>query len=129
MMLLRAHLYTEAVMEDLIRLRLPHGQVMIEKAGLRYYQKVLLVQALGVLDARLINALQAMNHVRNDFAHEIDKELTDADVSRIGASYGNMLKKMKEIDGGSDTKKTLRMLLSYICGRLDEAIHDLKTSP
>jgi hypothetical protein len=129
MMLLRAHLYTEAVMEDFIRLRLPHGQVMIEETRLEYHQKVLLVEALGILDARLIAALKALSKVRNAFAHKIDKELSVDDVSQIGASYGKMLKKLKQIDGGSDTKKTLRMLLSYICGRLDEALHDLKTSP
>lgn len=127
MMLLRAHLYSEAVMEDLIRLGLPQGEVVNKRANLEYHQKVLLVEALDILEARLIAALKALNKVRNGFAHKIEKQLTFGDVLQIGASFERKLQNFRE-KADSDTVKTLKLLLSFVCGRLDAALHDLKNS-
>ena len=131
MIVLRAHLYAEAAMNNLIRIRLPHREVLTRKNVLKYAQKLLLVQALGIFDSRIIGALRALNNLRNDFVHEIDKQLTFDDVLKIGASLEKKLQKLRE-KAGSDTVKTLKLLLSFVCGRLNAALHDLKknsTSP
>ena len=121
MMLLRAHLYSEAVLENLIQIRLPHGEAVNERARLGYYQKLILVQALGILKSPAITALETLNKVRNEFVHEIDKELTFQDVLRIGDSFGKELEDTKQ-QTGSDTVETLKHMLSYICGHLDGAL-------
>lgn len=127
MMLLRAHLYSEAVLEDLIRHRLPNGEVVNKKAQLEYHQKLLLVEAMGLLVTPHVAALKALNKVRNQFAHQIDKELTFDDVQRIGSPLGKTFESHKQ-QGGSDTLETLKILLGYLCGRLDGRLLALKES-
>jgi|CXWL01.1.fsa_nt_gi hypothetical protein len=122
LILLRAHLYSEAAMKNLIQLRLPQGQVVVNKeARLTYSQKLLLVQALGILDPRVIAAFKALNKVRNEFAHDIDREFTFHDVLRIGDSMKEEFEKDRQ-HHGTDTVGVLRSFLCYICGGLDGAI-------
>lgn len=127
MMLLRTHLYAEAVLVDLIRHQLPNGEVVNKKARLQYHQKLLLVEALDILVPAHVASLKALNTVRNEFAHEIDKELTFDDVERIGSPLGETFEGHKQ-QGGSDTVETLKILLGYLCGRLDGRLHSLKNS-
>lgn len=125
MMLLRAHLYSEARLEDLIRIGLPCGEIINERARLSYHQKLIVVQGLGILKSREITALDALNKVRNEFAHKIDRELTLQDVLRIGNSFGKEFEEIRQ-KAGSDTVVTLKCMLGRLCGYLDGLIHGLE---
>jgi len=124
MMLLRAHLYSEALLENFIRIGIPGGELINNTARLTFHQKLIIVEALGVLPSPLISSLRSLNKVRNEFSHEIDKELDFSDVSLIGKPLGRIFEETAR-ETNSDTARTLKQIIGYLCGRLD-GTHEAK---
>ena len=114
MMILRAHLYSENLLDRIISSLLPRGDRIIENGSLTYAQKVNLVDALDRLPDELISSLKNLNKIRNQCAHELSKEITEADVTRIGSPLG---KRFSEIKRKSEfnVSAILRRLILSIC--------------
>jgi hypothetical protein len=47
--LLRGHLYLESLLEQIIAVRLPRGDKILQNGNLSFYQKLTLVESLNVL--------------------------------------------------------------------------------
>ena len=122
MVILRAHLLTENLLEQLILAGLSRGDRILDEGNLTYYQKLILTAALDLLPDPIISSLRNLNKVRNDCAHQLEKTITENDVSKIGTSLG---KKFVEIrhEANFDDLTVLRHLLYYVVGAMSGTLH------
>ena len=119
--ILRAHLFTETLLERFITARLPRGDKLIEHGNLSYHQKLCAVEALQVLKDSAISSLRNLNKVRNQCAHELSKQISGADIARIGNPLGPEYRRIKR-DSNFDDVKLLRLLIYYLCGYINGAL-------
>lgn len=141
MLILRAHLFTENLLERLIRLSLPRGDKVIEAASLSYAQKLVLVEALEELPDAVASSLRGLNKLRNQCAHQLGRTVSDADVVRIGSPLGVSFTQFHR-EAKYDPTETLRKVASYVAGYMTgvchvseeekvakEKLHDIKAKP
>lgn len=112
--LLRTHLFAEAMLQHVIEAHLPRGEKVTKAGRLSFAQKLVLVEALCAIDESLATALRHLNKLRNECAHDIQRTLGDADVTKLISAFGS---------GGWDddfhtatTNVRLRKALHYMCG-------------
>jgi hypothetical protein len=117
MLLLRGHLYSENLLERLINFGLPRGDKLMENASLSYHQKLLLVEALDFLPDMIASSLRNLNKLRNQCAHQLNKKITEADITRIGSPLGKVFTEYKR-GANFDEAATLRRVINHICGHL-----------
>jgi hypothetical protein len=117
MLLLRGHLYSENLLERLINFGLPRGDKLMESANLSYNQKLLLVEALDFLPDTIASSLRNLNKLRNQCAHQLNKKITEADITRVGSSLGKEFTEYKR-EANFDEAATLRKVINHVCGYL-----------
>lgn len=117
MLVLRAHLYSENLLERLINFKLPRGDKIIESANLSYHQKLVLVESLDCLPDSVVSVLRNLNKLRNQCAHELDKKIADGDVMRVGGQLGRNFTRMKR-EAKFEGTVLLRKVIDYVCGFL-----------
>lgn len=117
MLILRAHLFSENLLERLINFKLPRGDKLVESGNLTYNQKLVLVDALDCLPDSVVSSLRNLNKLRNQCAHELHKKITDADITRIGSSLGKDFTRFKR-DAKFDEAELLRKVVDYVSGYL-----------
>lgn len=122
MLILRAHLFTENLLERLIRLNLPRGDKVIEAASLSYAQKLVLVEALEALPDAVASSLRGLNKLRNQCAHQLGRVISDADVVRIGSPLGSSFTQFHR-KAKYDPTETLRKVTSYVAGYMTGVCH------
>ncbi|MCP1174314.1 hypothetical protein [Ralstonia chuxiongensis] len=126
MLVLRAHLFTEALLERLILVSLPRGDKIVEAGNLTYAQKLVLVEALQKLPDDITSSLRGLNKVRNQCAHELGKEISETDVTRIGSPFGAAFSRMR-VSAGGNMGDLLYRAISRICGFMAARCHDSET--
>jgi hypothetical protein len=83
-MVLKAHLIIEDTLMETLRFLLPHpGHVKPETMS--FYDKVSLCGALGFISEYEIAALLTFNTLRNDTAHQLDTEISMADLQQVNS--------------------------------------------
>ena len=125
MLILRGHLFTENLLERLIRLSLPRGDKVIEAASLSYAQKLVLVEAVQHLADSVVSSLRGLNKIRNQCAHELGRAIADADVVRIGSPLGKVFTELHR-ESKYDPVETLKRVIGYIAGFMTSACHVLE---
>ena len=125
MRVLRAHLFSENLIERLLTLRLPRGDKIIENGNFSYHQKLVLLESLDFLPDSLVSALRNLNKLRNLCAHELDKKITEGDITRVGSPLGKKFTLYKR-DAKLDDSVLLGKVIAYICGHLTGACHELE---
>ena len=111
---LRTHLFTEQVLEAHIRSWLQQPEALLG-LNLRYPIKLELVGAFGAIEDRILQSLRALNKLRNDLAHHIDRDISEDHINNIGNPIGESFRKMKaEHPGDLDTQ--LSELLPHLAG-------------
>lgn len=122
MLVLRGHLFSENLLERLIRLKLPRGDIVVDAASFSYAQKLLIVEALEVVPDSIAASLRRLNKLRNQCAHDLGRAVMDADVVRIGSPLG---KQFTAFHRGNkyDPISTLRSVLDYVVGFVTEVCH------
>ncbi len=95
---LRGHLYVEAAIETLILARAPGFEPYLGSPRFSFARKVDVATALGVLTPECAKGVQALNKIRNDFAHDLKREdLTKAEDGRMkGALSARLAAKARE---------------------------------
>ena len=88
---LRFHLLTENMLERIIRASLPRGTSLVRDARLSYAQKLAVVNALGIIDEKIIIALQRLNSLRNTCAHKRKMKVTIKEIDPISEPFGEKL--------------------------------------
>ena len=77
--ILKCHLFIETCLNDLISLSLPNPEIILEKSS--FFQKIILFEALNVsLNKSLIKKLKAINKIRNNYIHNLDKSFTEKEL-------------------------------------------------
>jgi len=117
LLILRVHLYAEYLLERIISSYLPRGDRVIDSANLTFFQKLNIVDSFDVISNSAISSLKNLNKVRNRFVHELERELTFADISQIGRPFGKEFNKLRQ-KYGDDLNICLISILNYLCGFL-----------
>jgi hypothetical protein len=86
---IRIHLYIEFELNTFIKGRLPPGA--FEALKLEYFKKIDLAVALG-LPADLKSPLRKIGEIRNDFAHNLDYKLQEAEVEALFKTFSPTMK-------------------------------------
>jgi len=79
---LRAHLLVEVLIEMLLKKNMNSDKILHER-DFSSYLKIIMVQSMGLARIKIIEALQQLNTIRNNFAHNIKTELEDQSIDKI----------------------------------------------
>ena len=121
-LVLRAHLFSENLLERLINFKLPRGDKVIENGNLSYHQKLVLVESLDCIPDSIVSSLRNLNKLRNQCAHELNKKISDGDVTRIGSPLGKEFTRLKR-KSKFDDAILLRSVINYVCGFMTASCH------
>ncbi|MCK4394397.1 hypothetical protein KAX17_15960 [Candidatus Bipolaricaulota bacterium] len=111
---LRIHLLTEYYLERIINLQLPRGDKLLGNTNLTYAQKLGLVEALTVLDDKAVQSLRNLNRIRNRCAHEMNREITLADIDLIARPLRGEHTRLRR-NYAAQLPEYLRQVLSALC--------------
>lgn len=125
MLVLRGHLFSESLLERIIRLSLPRGDKIVESASFSYAQKLLFTEALDTIPDSVCSSLRGLNKLRNQCAHELGRTITDADVVKIGSPLGKEFTVMHR-QSKYDPVTTLRGVIHYVTGFMTGACNMLE---
>lgn len=125
MLILRAHLFSESLLERLIPLKLRRGDKVIDNGSFTFAQKLVLAEAIDCLDDSITSSLRNLNKVRNQCAHELGRTITGADVTRIGSPVGKYFTKLQR-DNNYEPVSTLRAIVGYVCGYVTGVCHAIE---
>lgn len=125
LLLLRAHLISENLLERIIELELERGDRIIADGNYSYHQKLVLVHALDTVNDGIIQSLKNLNKVRNKCAHELAQHIGNAEIELIGSSLGKKFTEIKRQANFVDSE-ILMGLLAYLCGFLSGHIARLE---
>jgi len=117
MLVLRAHLFSEHLLERLINFRLPRGDKLVENGNLTYHQKLVLIESLDCVPDAIASSLRNLNKLRNQCAHELHKKISEADITKIGSPIGKNYTLFKR-EANFDNVELLRKIIGYIAGYL-----------
>jgi hypothetical protein len=96
-LILQAHLFVENIIDEILCSILKRGDILTEN-NLSFYQKLLVIQASGIIESYLIDILKRLNNIRNKFSHQLQYHLSEKDIDSIGAPFGELYKKIKKSD-------------------------------
>lgn len=119
--LLNVHLLTEYYLEQIILSVLSRGDRLLDDRGVQYSFKLKIVESMDVLPDNLVTALKQMNKLRNSISHEMEYSVSEADIDRVGRSFGKDYTKYKK----QYPEEILETTLMMITARLDQAYRDL----
>lgn len=117
MLVLRAHLFSESILEEIIRLYLARGDRVLEQGNLSYNQKLTLVHSFDKLGDNIFSTLKNLNKIRNECAHQLDKNISEADIRRIGSPLGKNYTRIRKRFNYQETE-ILKGILAYVTGSL-----------
>ncbi len=109
--IIRAHLYVESTLNELIEECLFRPKAMNE-VNLSFWHKVPLAAALGVIPEDFQSPLKQLNALRNKLAHNLDAAISDADVDKLFQSFAQDDRESMTGD------KQLQNILAYMHGCL-----------
>jgi len=96
--ILQTHLFSEHLLEKIIKLNLPKADKLLKGSRLNFSQKLRLVESFDIIEGEIISSLNKLNQVRNDLAHKFDHTFDEKDVERfgkpLGTTYTRILEKM-----------------------------------
>lgn len=97
---LRGHLYVEGAIEELMLAKVPGSEAFL--TVLQFARKLDVAMELGVVTPECAQAVRALNKIRNDFAHDLEREdLSAADDRRMkGALSARLAAKARECVSG-----------------------------
>ena len=117
MIVLRSHLYVENLLERILLITLSRGDKLIESGNLTFHQKLVLVDSLDCMPDEIVSSLRGLNKLRNQCAHELDKQIQMADITKLGSPLGKRFSKIKK-DCKFAEVEVLQHVLLYVVGFL-----------
>lgn len=114
MLVLRAHLYSENLLERLILAHLSRGDKLLENGSLTYHQKLVLVEAVEGLPDSITSSLRRLNKLRNQCAHELGKKIVEIDITKMGSPLGKTFTEFKK-KAEFDDARLLRLVITHVC--------------
>lgn len=124
-LLIRGHLWLEYSINALLERALEDAS-HLDRARLSFSQRLAVAAALGLIEAEEVNAIRAINRLRNRVAHELDAEISTEDEERILQAAGPGLRAVVEKPVGKDATLPVRtgglvyLLVVKLHRRLDQ---------
>jgi hypothetical protein len=118
--ILRIHLVTEYLLEELIRLVLEKNAEPVLSIGLKYSQKLELasklelIEEFNLLPDYVVGSLRKLNKLRNRVAHRLNEFVNDAEILELFVGMESELLYVELMENGQVI--ALRRYLSFICG-------------
>ncbi|MCY7297509.1 hypothetical protein [Alteromonas sp. a30] len=122
---LKAHLYTENFLEKVILSALERGDKLVENGSFSYHQKLLICEATDILPDSLISSLRNLNKLRNKFAHQLDMNIAESDVLRIGSPLGKTFTQLR-FQHANNQNLLFSSVLVAICVKLSARCYELE---
>ncbi|MBE0337115.1 hypothetical protein E0698_11660 [Paenibacillus sp. 23TSA30-6] len=85
--ILRAHLYIEYELEQILLKNLLHPELLRDK--LRFIDKVRFVFSMGLVPRENMDAILKINNLRNTFAHKLEYNFFEEDLNKLMDSFSN----------------------------------------
>ena len=126
LILLKAHLYIENLLERIIVASLKRGDRVFENARLSFFQKLVLVDSLDTVPDNVITSVRHLNTLRNGIAHQIERSISEADVRRLGDPLGEVFQRARAQNHYS-TNIGFNTIVAYVCGFLAAKVEKLET--
>jgi hypothetical protein len=119
-MILKCHLLAEFYLDRLINIMMPRGDIITE-SRFQFSEKLKIIDALDILNKKIIDSLGKLNSIRNDCSHVLDYIISETDIEKLGMCFRDdyLIDKKQH---GSDQKKLLRMVLMSIMARTTGAV-------
>ena len=124
MAVIRSHLYTEYLVEQIINNQLPNGERITKTGKFTYSHKLIVLSSLNVVKDEVIASLRSLNKIRNECAHEIHHEITKKHLEDFRSPLGNLKKTVEELDHAYDLKSQFGRTVVYICAHLASAAYN-----
>lgn len=86
--LILLHLHAEQMLDELISVTLKRSKRLLEEGRLSFKQKLLLADAVGKVDPKVIAFLNVLNKLRNQAAHANGYRPVEADVIALVGTTG-----------------------------------------
>jgi len=83
--ILKAHLYIEKLIEDILISSLAEPKIILKK-NISFAKKVDLLEALGInnqIQSNITKELRTTNKIRNNFVHNIEYKITPNDINEL----------------------------------------------
>lgn len=90
---LRLHLLAEFFLDQIIIAKLSRGDLLVDH--FTFIQKLRIVDSFSVLEHKEVDSLRNLNTVRNRCSHDLDYQLTESDIDRIGRPFGKQYADIK----------------------------------
>lgn len=81
-LILRGHLYLEAELLKLLETNIPNHKIL-ELSKMTFYNKVILVTALNIIDEKSMEALLELNTIRNKYAHNLNYKIKKEEIRKL----------------------------------------------
>lgn len=118
--LLKAHLFTEAILEELLKLAFNEKAEAILSIGLTYNQKLNLVSKLSLcndwdlLPDYIVGSLRKLNKLRNRTAHQIGEAISDDEIIDLFNGLDDKLPYKNVLEDGQ--KVAIHRYIAFIFG-------------
>lgn len=118
--IVRVHLVTEYLLEELIRLVLEENAEPVLSIGLKYSQKLELasqlelIEEFNLLPDYVVGSLRKLNKLRNKVAHRLNESVEDTEILELFVGLENELPYVEIMEHGRVV--ALRRYLSFIFG-------------
>lgn len=96
--LLKTHLLIEQGLERIIRAKLTQPNQLLSKGKLTFKQKLLLVNAMGIVTDKSYESVKILNDIRNDCAHKLSTELDSIVVEKLGNTLRPWFTSIKKVN-------------------------------
>jgi hypothetical protein len=131
--ILRVHLISEFLLEELIRLVFEEKAEAILSVGLRYQQKLELASKLELikefelLPDYVVGSLKKLNKLRNRVAHRLNEKVADDEIKDLFMGLENELPYVDVSEYGSTT--AMKRYLAFIYGCMLPKYEKIEESP
>lgn len=115
--ILIVHLYVEHLLERLLATKLKSTRALFGKNGFSFEKKVLLVEALGGLNAQRLDSVRKLNALRNACAHKFKYHPSAAELEEFGRTLGKPFAVIKTKNGSNQNA-----CMREVCARLSGAL-------
>ena len=128
--LLRVHLLSEGIMEELIRISFNDNANALLSVGLTYKQKLELLAKINIEDDwpllpdYIVGSLRKLNSLRNRLAHNLNADLSNQQVIDLFMNEEQVYGDMSEVEVGINLKRYAFFILGSMLPKHEEASAD-----
>jgi len=112
--LLNCHLLAEYFLEQIIHISIKRGDILLTEARPMFSLKLIIVKSLDVVDDSIITSIKHLNTVRNLCSHEMEYEITEANIDLIGRPFGKDYTEIRNKKFDERLERVLMMVIARL---------------